>query len=346
MRKKIAAVLAVLFLVMTAGCASGGEELGTESAQESMADSGNQESSADSDQGTIHTDVGKTFQITVPKGWQLDSEQSSDERSVYISSTGKASLEIRKQEADPNLLAYSASDFESSYSSRFTAFNLKKKEKTKIGSYTCIFLQYTLVQGEQEYTVMQYIMAGDADYSLTYSTTSPTKTFRTKVRKSIETFREMDPLVSPKKLYGRMNGRTYRDEDGAFQITLPEKWRFSEKNGSSVSFRNSDSTASIMICYYEPDNRLFQYKKSYFTKYFQNQFGEATRLSIFRTETLPEGKAIYLECYYGYYGLPLYAKQYLLNTEKNLVTLTATTTQGNRGKVSLASVARTLQIND
>lgn len=336
-------------ILFSAGCGTSGSD--DSAPAESVLSDSPALSSVSSDSSTllsangIYMDPDKDFQLVLPENWTA-SETSQDNSAIFLSPEGDCSLEIKKQSADQNLLAYSEAEFTQSYQSQLDDFQLKSRETVTINGNKGVFLTYTCTQQNTTYTIYQYILAGDYDYNFTYSTVNDTPSFRDLVTSSIETFRQVDPDHDPSLLLGRLDGQTYHDLNNRFTVTLPSAWKISQQKTDQILFTSGDKKANINILISDVDKKLFQYKKSYFTEYFESSLGKSATITQFSTVTINGSQAIYLECSYPKNGQTLLAKQYLINNGDYTYTLTATATTANAQKIDFKAVAESLQFTE
>jgi hypothetical protein len=205
-------------------------------------------------------------------------------------------------------------------------------------------LSYTCTQNGQSYTVVQYILAGDSDYNITYSATGDSSELSSLAESSINTFRELDPDNDPSLLVNRLATRDYRDGAKGYSLTLPKNWRVASQTSDTVVFTDVDETYSINVQCSEADSSLFRYQQSYFDDYFTAAFGQTATISQFQTTTLSDTKALYLVCSYTYHGTALTSKQYIVNSDDTAYHITFTAPTASASKIDFAAVAKSFRL--
>lgn len=292
----------------------------------------------------VYTDPDRDYQLTIPDGWKEDSSQTEKNRILFVSPEGTRSVELKKQTADCNLLAYSQSDFTRTYQESLDNFRLQSFKTVTANGSKGIALRYTCTRDNTDYVVLQYVMAGDFDYNITYSAIDGDDAFLTLAEASIGTFRELDPEHDPATLANRLNGRVYTDGTNFYTITLPKNWRISERNTNCVIFTSSDRKSNINVRCSAIDAQLFRYEKSYFTTHFQGLLGKSATITEFTTTTVNGKKALYLACRYSYNGQTLLSKQYNINSGDTTYIITFTSTVADADKTKFDDVAKTFQL--
>lgn len=107
MRKRVLFAAAFLSASILAGCsASSPAQTGSEAAVSSVVSQ-----TVSSLDDSVYTNAEKTFQFTVPQGWKEESSKTTKDRVLFVSPGGDRALELKRQQPDANLLAYSKSDF-------------------------------------------------------------------------------------------------------------------------------------------------------------------------------------------------------------------------------------------
>lgn len=335
------ALPASLLLLLT-GCGSGGSIAPpTTPEPTSIAAGDDSQGEAISLTGT-YTDPDKDYQLILPAGWTQDAAQSSDDRAVFVSADGTRSVELEKQKADPNLLAYSRSDFGKTYKSALEDFKLQSFSTVTANGSTGVALRYTCTKSGSQYQVVQYVMAGDYDYSVTYSAVGGDITDL--AAESIATFRELDPDHDPSLLADRLNGAVYTDGSHGYTVTVPDGWRVTEQAADRVTFSSGDKKRNINIGCSDMDTRLFSYQKDYFTQQFQAAFGTTATVTSFSTTTVNGRQALYLACTYTYGGKSLTARQYSINSGDTTYTITHTSQSSGSAKADLDAVVKSLTL--
>ena len=286
----------------------------------------------------VYTDKNKSFQVTIPDDYIEDTTLSKQGRTVFRSPNGTRSVELKKLNPDSNLLAYSRSEFSKAYRDSFEEFQLQQCRPVTVGETNGVYLQFTCKQQGKPYTVAQYVMAGDSDYSVTYASVDGGADFLSLAQESIQTFRELNP-EQPVPQAGRLIGTTYTDTEDRFTITLPSGWKVSSQTKDSLLFRSGDNKSNLNIQWGQSDKQLLRYQKSYFTQSFQESLGKSAKVTVFQTATLNGINARYLECTYTRNGKSLISKQYLLNSDNITYRITFTSTTANAGKTKFNTVA-------
>lgn len=288
----------------------------------------------------VYTDPQKTFQVTVPSDWHEDTAQSKKDRVVLLSPGGNRSVELKKLEMDANLLAYSQETVQKTYAASFSAFQLQSFSTVTANGHKGILLQFTCQKAGKRYTVLQGVLAGESDYSITYAAIDGDEKFLTMARESIETFRELDPIHDPSVLAGRLDGQTYHDTDSRFTVTVPKGWSVEEQQKDQVLFVSADGKSNINVQCTPADKQLLRYKKDYFMDYFRQSLSPSVKITQFSTATVSGEVSRYLVCQYPYAGQTLVSKQYLLNSGDTTYSLTFTSSATSAGKTDFSAVAK------
>ncbi len=331
---------------LLAGCGGGQPAAEMSAVSSASGSSGGEAEPSSPAMGSVYTDAAERFQITVPEGWTEQAGQSSGDYALFVSPSGARALELETQEADCNLLAYSAAEFTAAYQEALEDFQLQSLSTVTANGSTGVALRYTCTRDGTAYTAAQYVMAGAYDYNITFFAVDSDADFLALAEDSIATFRELDPENDPVALEDRLVGQTYRDGANGYAITLPEGWRVASQEKDCVAFQSGDGGSDINVQCGALDEKLFSYQQEAFLESFQQMFGASVQITAFSTVELDGTAALYLECSYSYDGKALVSQQYSLNGAGATYRITFTSASAEAGETDFAKVASSFTMAD
>lgn len=292
----------------------------------------------------VYTNPDRDYQMTLPDGWIEDKEKTNVNTILYLSPNGNRAVEIKRQKADPNLLAYTEADFKKTYAASFKDFKLLEYKRVKANGIHGIRLYFTCKENGRKYTVVQFLMAGEYDYNITWSALDGNKDFFRFTVKSVLTLKELDPDQNPADRTGRLYERTYTDAENRYAIKLPKNWKVSSQKDDQVLFVPADKKTNINIQCKPIDEQLFRYKKSYFTSYFQKAFGKTAAITKFSKTKINGVSALYLEVRYNYNQQNLTSCQYLINKGDYTYSVTYTAPTNGLSTKAFTDSAKTFKL--
>lgn len=288
----------------------------------------------------VFQDTQNTFRIQVPEGWSIQEQELSRDSMILGSPTDHATMEIRRQESDPNLLAYTQAEFEQSYQTDVTDFQMLTFEQTSIQNHRAVHLVYTCSDAGVSYQFYQYILAGDFDYNISYIRRRDEPDLSASFLQSIQSFQELSPRTDPQSNQGRLVGTRYTSGDGSYSLSLPEGWRI-DPTQDHIQANSADHTAALTILVGEPDATLVDTKQEQMQQQYSQRFPD-TKISLFEKTTLGGHPALHLVCTYHASGKEVCAEQYVVCSPQHTYHLVYTKA-GTATDPSFEVSAKTLQ---
>ncbi|MCI9577196.1 MAG: hypothetical protein HFJ84_11310 [Clostridiales bacterium] len=290
----------------------------------------------------VFQDNEKTFRVTLPDGWTIQEKELTDQSMILGSPSDSSILEIRRQKNDPNLFSYTQAEFEESYKTGITDFQIITFEQTTIQNHRAVHMVYTCTNSGVMYQFHQYIIAGDYDYNLTFMRRTDEPDFSQNFLESISSFQEISPIKDPQSNQGKLIGTLYTAADNSYTINLPEGWRV-DSSADYLLARSADKASNMNVLINEADNNLINYTQSYFQEYYSGMFSSA-KVTSFEKITMNGYPALHLVCSYQANGKNLIANQYLICAPKNTYSLTYTSSS-NALAATFQTSAQSLKIS-
>lgn len=334
--KKILAVLGLLGAVVLPGCSSHEPAkpplqsfpIVVASEPEPSSTLGHSHNCNDPDTlcGTIENgyfeDSQKTFRVKVPEGFTVREQELTSDSMMLGSPRDHAVIEIRRQERDPNLLAYTKEEFQKAYEVGVTDFQILSFEQVTVGGCPAVHLVYSCTDGGVSYHFYQYILAGDYDYNITLIRRSDEEDVSAVFQTCIGEFQQLSPKSDPASKLGKLVGNLYTAPDGSYSLTLPDGWRLDPESEHPTAV-SADRSCALNILVGEPDSTLLDSTKEQIEQSYKERFSSAT-VSVFEKTALSGHTALRIVCTYESAGKQVCAEQYLFSSAQHSYTLTFT----------------------
>ncbi len=270
----------------------------------------------------LFQDSQQTFRLPVPQGFAIREQELSQDSMILGSSSDHASIEIRRQERDPNLLAYTKEEFQNVYQVDVTGFQMLSFEQISIADCPAVHLVYSCVDGGVSYHFYQYILAGDFDYNITLIRRSDEADLSADFATCVQAFQQISPKSDPKSKFGKLVGNLYTAPDGSYTISLPDGWRL-DPTAEHMTAESADHSSAVNILVGEPDSTLTDASREQIQASYQKRFSSA-ELSVFEKITLSGRPALHLVCTYQAENKQVCAEQYLVSSPQHSYVITFT----------------------
>lgn len=292
--------------------------------------------------GRLFQDSQKIFQIEVPEGWGIRGSELTDDSMIIGSPSDHAFLEIRRQQPDPNLFAYSQDDFQQTYQVGVTDFRILSFEKVSVQGLPALHLVYECSDGGTAYHFDQFIISGSFDYNITMIQ-RPGETDRSaEFAQLIQTFQQLSPQDASQQNQGKLVGTLYTAPDSSYSISLPEGWRI-DPTQDFMSAQSADHSAALTILVNVADPKLMDSSQEQFQQYYAKLFSDV-QISLFEKTSVSGVQALHLVCSYQSNGKPIIAEQFLIPTASHTYSLTFTKA-GTQTDPLFATSAKSFQLS-
>lgn len=269
----------------------------------------------------VFQDSQRNFQLPVPEAWEIRGQELTDDSMIIGSPSDHSFLEIRRQDSDPNLFAYTQDDFQKSYETGVTDFHIATFEKVTVQNLSAVHLVYSCTDNGVPYHFNQYIIAGNFDYNITLIQRSEETDRSAEFAQLIQNFQQLSS-AAPQSNNGKLIDRLYTAPDGSYSITLPEGWRL-DASQEHFSAQSADHTAALNLLVNAPDSTLLDSTKEQVQEYYAKMFSNA-QISLFEKTSIAGVSSLHLVCSYQSDGKTICAEQFLIPTASHTYTLTFT----------------------
>lgn len=119
----------------------------------------------------VYTATGGALQITVPEDWRVNQE----DKTIVLAGKEKDTkdfVSVQVWEKEPKFEEYTEKHFEEYYNSIFDNYQVVDFTKTTVQGLPAFCLQYTFSKDDTDITAYEYMIDGNATYSIVFTDVS------------------------------------------------------------------------------------------------------------------------------------------------------------------------------